>query len=165
MSEQKGQMRCGTCGQRIVFPMTQEGEPIECDQCGALLRLVDQSTAPQAPAPAPVQYGQPVPVVLQRPVIPNGKDTIEPWAAGLLGMLILGLGQIVVGQAMRGISFMAGAFVLVFWLTAFLGVGGFLIAAVICFAMQCVLAIDADRVARKLHAGKPVGYWESGFRR
>lgn len=65
------------------------------------------------------------------------------------GCCIAGLGQIVLGQAIKGIVCLLGAMVL-----------AVLTAGVSVLITWPALAIDAYMVAKKLKSGRPVGQWE-----
>lgn len=98
----------------------------------------------------------PAPPVVQRIVTPAATTRIEPSdpprspsTMALLSLLLVGLGQIVLGQRNKGFALMAGG-VLLAIATGFL-------AAVIIFPAA---AIDAYQVARKLQRGESVDEWE-----
>ena len=67
----------------------------------------------------------------------------------LSGCCITGLGQIILGQTLKGITLLVGSVILLVGTAGF----GLLIA-------YPLIAIDAYLIAKKLEAGNPVDEWE-----
>jgi TM2 domain-containing membrane protein YozV len=74
---------------------------------------------------------------------------MEPALAALLSFLLVGLGQMVLGQTIKGVVMLIVALVL-----------GALTGCVACLVTFPVSAIDAYLIAKKLKEGKSVGEWE-----
>ena len=77
------------------------------------------------------------------------KPTASPWTAAFLSMLLIGLGQMSVGQVRKGVVVLVGGTLL-----SILTVG---IAALVIMPLA---AVDAYKIADKLRRGQPVGAWE-----
>jgi len=145
----KMQMRCGQCGFRIVFDQANVGEPAECEQCGNLIRLTDQTAKN-----------------LQRVVVVKDKKPITetslgPVVVALAGCVIAGLGQILLTQFFRGALILIGSYT-VFAVAvssrnpaiASLGVGFY-------FFIQAFCIVDAFILARRIRNGTPIGKWDN----
>ena len=76
-------------------------------------------------------------------------NSVNPWLAAVLSLVIAGLGQLILGQVGKGIVVLIVSFVLAI-------VTGGLSALV----MWPAMAIDAYMIAKKLRAGRVVGQWE-----
>lgn len=74
---------------------------------------------------------------------------MEPWLAALLSFLIVGLGQMLIGQVKKGVVFLIGSVVLTF-VTFGLSV----------FITSVLAIVDAYLIAKKKKEGKEVGEWE-----
>ena len=83
---------------------------------------------------------------------------MEPILAALLSVIVLGLGQIILGQAGKGIALLAGS-VLV---STVLLIGGLLIFFPCCLLpfVPIIPAVDAFLIAKKLKEGQSVGEWD-----
>ena len=73
----------------------------------------------------------------------------DPMLMMLLSLLIVGLGQMVVGQVAKGVAILLGSIIL----------------AALTFGLSVLVtwplaAIDAYMIANKLRHGRPVGKWE-----
>ena len=79
---------------------------------------------------------------------PTGK-TLEPVLACLLSLVIVGLGQMLLGQTIKGVVMLIAAMVL-----------GVLTVGLAIVVVWPVSAIDAYMIAKKLREGKSVGEWE-----
>ena len=121
--------QCQNCGAAL------EPNQLRCNKCGSPVQVV-------APAPnaGPVQG---VPVDLVHPTNPPKSAT----TALILSCLISGVGQIYLGQTIKGIVILIGSLVL--WGTI---VGGPVI--------WIVAMVDAHAIGNKLASGKSVGQWE-----
>lgn len=73
----------------------------------------------------------------------------NPWLAAFLSLCIVGVGQIYLGQTLKGIAWFIGGVILAVISSGILG-PVILIAAI----------IDAYRIGKKLAEGSPVGKWE-----
>ena len=121
--------QCQHCGAAL------EPNQLRCNKCGSPVQVV-------APAPnaGPVQGA---PVDLVHPTNPPKSAT----TALILSCLISGVGQIYLGQTIKGIVILIGSLVL--WGTI---VGGPVI--------WIVAMVDAHAIGNKLASGKSVGQWE-----
>jgi TM2 domain-containing membrane protein YozV len=74
---------------------------------------------------------------------------MEPVLAGLLSFLLCGLGQMILGQVLKGVVMLVVAMML-----------GAVTGCIACLVTWPVSAIDAYLIAQKLKQGKSVGEWE-----
>ena len=74
---------------------------------------------------------------------------LTPGIAALLSVLLVGLGQILMGQQAKGVTMLVVA--------CLLGFVTFGVAAVVVWPVS---AVDAYRIAKKLESGQAVGEWE-----
>ena len=119
--------RCPFCAETIAF------EAIKCHFCGSMLVQTQPSTA-----------------YTDERLIQPSSPPVSPLLVGLLsGCCFAGLGQIVIGQATKGIVFLLGAMVL--------GVVTIGFSALVTFPL---MGIDAYLVAKKLQSGRAVTQWE-----
>jgi len=81
--------------------------------------------------------------------IKSTASTLEPAIAVLLSFVFVGLPQIIMGQAIKGVAMLIVAFVL-----------GALTGCLACLITYPVAAIDAYMIASKLKRGQSVGEWE-----
>lgn len=79
----------------------------------------------------------------------SNDKAMEPWLAALLSFLIVGLGQMLIGQVKKGVVFLIGSVVLAF-VTFGLSV----------FITSVLAIVDAYLIAKKKKEGKEVGEWE-----
>ena len=121
---------CGACGGALA-----EGASF----CGACGRATGEDSA----------VGVTFTVGAAGPRFIPAKPTASPWIAAMLSMLLIGLGQMSVGQVRKGVAVLVGGIVL-----SVLTLG---IAALV---IMPVAAIDAYKIADKLRRGRPVGAWE-----
>lgn len=77
------------------------------------------------------------------------RPTASPWKAAFLSTLLIGLGQMSVGQVRKGVALLIGGTIL-----SIVTLG---IAALV---IMPVAAIDAYKIADKLRRGQPVRAWE-----
>jgi len=122
-----GNSFCWNCGNET------DSRAVICVRCGVALQSTTTST--------PLASGG-------RRVHPKNPP-MEPGIACLLSILIVGLGQIILGQTMKGVVMLLAAFVL----------GAATLGAVWVVTVP-VSAADAYQIARKLKEGKSVGEWE-----
>ncbi|WP_017381803.1 zinc ribbon domain-containing protein [Paenisporosarcina sp. TG-14] len=73
----------------------------------------------------------------------------EPWLMAVLSFLILGLGQIIMGQTAKGLTILAVGFFI-----------GFITVGISSFIIVPISVIDAYLIAKKKKDGKVVGEWE-----
>lgn len=113
---------CSNCGAKA------DSNAVVCIKCGA--QLVERSN-------------------------PNHKrvattgNTLEPSIAVLLSLLLVGLPQIIMGQAIKGVIMIVVALIL-----------GAATGCIACLVMWPISAIDAYMIASKLQRGESVGEWE-----
>lgn len=69
--------------------------------------------------------------------------------ATLLSCLITGVGQIYLGQTVKGLAWLAGAIVL-----------SVLSAGILALPIWIAVMVDAYKIGKKLEQGRPVGQWE-----
>jgi TM2 domain-containing membrane protein YozV len=125
---------CPDCGKAIRL------KAVVCPHCG-----VAQPSSYDQAAPAPAPYvGPPIP----GKIMPS-KPPKEPAIMALCSFLIVGLGQMLLGQVAKGLMMLLGAIIIGI---ATLGVGA--------IAVWVISAVDAYQIANKLKNGKPVGEWE-----
>jgi predicted Zn finger-like uncharacterized protein len=124
-----GQKQCPMCAEMI------NAAAVKCRYCGTMLQTTGAIGQPQRVAG--LIYPQKIPV---SPVL----------VALLSGCCFAGLGQMVLGQAVKGIVLLLANIVL-----AVVTMG---ISTLISFPL---LGLDAYLVARKLQSGQPVTQWES----
>lgn len=82
-------------------------------------------------------------------LIRPSRNSLHPAVAGLLSFLLIGLGQMVMGQVAKGVLMLIGALVL-----------GVLTGCFACLITFPVSVIDACLIASKLRSGEAVGKWE-----
>jgi hypothetical protein len=70
----------------------------------------------------------------------------------VLSLIIIGSGQMVLGQTLKGIAMLAGTIAIVAFTCGY----GLILAPFICL----LSAFDAHAIANKLRRGTPVGAWE-----
>ena len=158
----KMQMRCGQCGFRIVFDKADLGEPAECPQCGNLSRYTDQTAKePSGPSRQHSTPHQVVYVERQRAMI--RKAHASPAFVGIASFILLGLGQMIIGQVVKGLVILGVGFLAFFAISFAVGPEGLPVVALLGFIGQLIFAIDAILNAVKLKNGTPIGSWESGF--
>jgi TM2 domain-containing membrane protein YozV len=158
----KMQMRCGQCGFRIVFDKTDLGEPAECEQCGNLIRLTDQTAKePSGPPRQQMAPQQVVYVERQRAMIRTAHAS--PVFVGIASFILLGLGQMVIGQVVKGLVILGVGFLVFTGIALAAGPEGLPVVVLFGFAGQLIFAIDAILNAIKLKKGTPISSWESGF--
>ena len=124
--------QCPNCGAAL------EPNQLRCNKCGSPVQVV-------APAPnaGPVQGAANADLV--HPSNPPKSAT----TALILSCLIVGVGQLYLGQTVKGVVLLVGSM--------FLGVAtGFLLSPV----FWIVGMVDAHAIGNKLASGKPVGQWE-----
>lgn len=76
-------------------------------------------------------------------------DSTNPAIMGILSFLLVGLGQIIMGQTAKGIVMLIGAIIL--------GIFTFGLSALLTTPISI---IDAILIAKKKQQGKPIGDWE-----
>ena len=81
--------------------------------------------------------------------IPPKNPSMDPTLAAVLSVLLVGLGQILLGQTIKGVVMLIVALVL-----------GALTGCLACLITFPVSAIDAYLIAKKMQQGKSVGEWE-----
>lgn len=82
-------------------------------------------------------------------VIRPSRNALHPAVAGLLSFLLIGLGQMVMGQVGKGVVMLVVALIL-----------GVLTGCFACLITFPVSVIDACLIASKLRSGQAVGKWE-----
>ena len=123
--------QCPNCGAAT------EPNQLKCNKCGTPVQAV------QAPGAVPAQGAANADLV--HPSNPPKSAT----TALILSCLIVGVGQIYLGQTVKGVVLLAGSMVL--------GVAtGFLLSPV----FWIVGMVDAHAIGNKLASGKPVRQWE-----
>ena len=75
--------------------------------------------------------------------------SVNPILMGLVSFLIVGLGQIIMGQVGKGIAIFVGSIVL-----------GFFTFGISAFITTPLAVVDAVLIAKKKQQGKRVGEWE-----
>lgn len=81
------------------------------------------------------------------PVRPSSR--LDPSVAVLLSLVLVGLPQIVMGQATKGVVMLVSAMIF-----------GALTGCIACLVTWPVAAIDAYMIASKIQRGQRVGEWE-----
>lgn len=125
------------------MPVTTQA-PHFCEQCGAQLGPTARYCA---------ACGSPSGPEGSLPVDPTGvgpnQKPIGPWPAAICSLLIAGLGQMLLGQAAKGVLILLLAIVI-----------GALTAGLAIVVIWPAAAIDAYCIAKKLRAGATVHTWE-----
>ncbi len=103
---------------------------------------------PQPPPPPPNYYNQPPQYQHQHypPAQSSGKS---PILMAILSFLIVGLGQMILGQVAKGITMLICAFII-----------GFITFGVGALVLWLISAVDAYMIADKKQKGRYVGDWE-----
>ncbi len=117
--------------------------------------LTDQGES--LPPPLPQSVGRPIVPIsgtpLAMPAMPRlvfpANPPKDPFGMAVLSLLIVGLGQIVLGQKAKGVAMLLGAIIL-----------GVLTAGLAAPVIWLIAAVDAYKVAKKLKERGPVGEWE-----
>ena len=81
-------------------------------------------------------------------ITPSG-STKSPTTATILSCLIVGVGQMYLGQSLKGVVMLAAAIVL-----------GFFTFGLLSLPIWIAGMIDANKIGKKLQAGRSVGEWE-----
>jgi TM2 domain-containing membrane protein YozV len=145
-------MFCGNCGKEV------NPNAVVCVKCGAAPRVSKafcQNCGQEnrdANAVICVSCGSSLgaPALGGAPLIYPSNPPKDPALMALLsGCFIAGTGQIIMGQAMKGLAILFGGIVLSV-ITAGLGLP----------VVWIVSGIDAYMIANKLKSGRPVGQWE-----
>ncbi len=82
----------------------------------------------------------------QKKIQPSGKSAST---AMILSCLIVGLGQMYLGQVIKGVAMLLGAMVI-----------GAITAGVAAIPIWIIAMVDANKIGKKLEAGQSVGEWE-----
>lgn len=126
-------MYCNQCGSHIGT------DTAHCLYCGAPNRNLN-----------PIQQYSATDVTRNKGLIFPSNPRKSPILMAILsGCCITGLGQIILGQTLKGITLLVGSVILLVGTAGF----GLLIA-------YPLIAIDAYLIAKKLEAGNPVDEWE-----
>jgi TM2 domain-containing membrane protein YozV len=124
--------RCPFCAEQIA------ADAIKCKHCGTILVSIP-GVESQSGGRAGRVYASDPP-----------KDPLL--MAFLSGCCIFGLGQIVLGQTIKGVMILVGALIFV--------AGTFGHGILVIWVLWPLAALDAYMIAKKLRAGKSVGDWE-----
>lgn len=149
-------MSCGlapTNGNKFCWNCAAEtnAAAIVCVKCGVPTTKPGRAaTAPRPAKPGAVQ------VVGEEQLVYPSDPPKDPVMMCVLSVLLVGLGQILLGQTAKGITLLFGALLggCVLGLVT-LGLGFFLVPII-----WLASAIDAYKIANKLKEGTPVGKWE-----
>jgi TM2 domain-containing membrane protein YozV len=76
----------------------------------------------------------------------------DPVLMCVLSVLVVGLGQVILGQTVKGITMLVGVILL-----SVITCGSFLLLAPVVWVIS---GLDAYKIANKLKQGTPVGIWE-----
>jgi TM2 domain-containing membrane protein YozV len=123
--------QCQNCGAATV-----PNQP-KCTKCGSPIQVVPAANA----GPPPVAHNP----QLVHPSNPPKSST----TALILSCLIPGIGQIYLGQTIKGLVILIASFVIA---TATFGIGGII--------LWVVAMVDAHMIGNKLVSGNSVGQWE-----
>jgi TM2 domain-containing membrane protein YozV len=143
------QRTCSTCNN--VYSQEHRGLRF-CPRCGEL--LPQSEPRPQSLVPRPLLV-EPAPISPDPHYLPLPSQAKSPTLAALLSFLLVGMGQVYLGQVEKGLT-MLGV-VLLLMLTVVLGPLGLIILL--------LNVSDAFLLARKIRAGKPIRKWEFFFSR
>jgi TM2 domain-containing membrane protein YozV len=139
-------MNCSRCGTFLNANTT------FCPNCGMQHQSPPGGYANQGqasfqppPPPPPNYYNQP-PHQHYPPARTSGKP---PILMAILSFLIVGLGQIILGQVAKGITMLVCAFII-----------GFITFGVGALILWVISAVDAYMIADKKQKGRYVGDWE-----
>lgn len=149
-------MHCTNCGQEIV------PNAMVCPHCGFAVGTERKFCASCGQAIKPNQAiclscGCALPPIANQPIAGPNADptkTIHPSGksstlAAILSCLVVGVGQMYLGQVIKGVVMLLAALVI-----------GPLTAGAAAPIIWIVAMIDAYMVGKKLEAGKSVGEWE-----
>ncbi|MBP5674431.1 MAG: zinc-ribbon domain-containing protein [Lentisphaeria bacterium] len=129
---------CANCGQAV------NANQAICLKCGcALPQMQTPNNMPQMQTPNNMNNAQ---NAGQKMIQPSGKSATT---ATILSCLITGLGQIYLGQTIKGVVMLLGGIVISL-ITA--GIAG--------LPIWIITMVDAYKIGKKLEAGQSVGEWE-----
>ena len=148
-------MHCTNCGQEIAenaAVCTHCGvmvgtEKKFCANCGQAVNANQAICLGCGCALAPA--GKPAGNALnagQKQIQPSGKSAST---ATILSCLLVGLGQMYLGQVLKGVAMLVGGIVL-----------GALTAGIASIPIWIIAMVDANKIGKKLEAGQSVGEWE-----
>ena len=132
--------QCPNCGAALV------PNQLKCNKCGTPVQVV------AAPNPAPAQgtpNAGPVQGVPNTGLVHPSTPPKSSTTALILSCLIVGLGQIYLGQTVKGVVMLVASMVLG-------AASGFLLTPV----FWIVAMVDAHMIGNKLASGQPVRQWE-----
>lgn len=124
---------CANCGQAV------NPNQAICLGCGCALPQAQMNNGMNNGINNPQNAGQ-------KSIQPSGKSAST---AVLLSCLVTGLGQMYLGQVLKGVAILLAG-IIIGTITA--GVGGLVI--------WIVAMVDANKIGKKLEAGQSVGEWE-----
>lgn len=145
--------------------------PRFCSVCGGLIWTLAQSSgsltasdgqldeARRANSPAPPPASQTVTTtnspaaVANLPYVSSAHQSKSPVLAGLLSFLLIGMGQVYLGQVEKGLSMLSVALLLI--MKVVLGPLG--------LVLLILNVLDAFLLARKIERGQPVRKWQFFF--
>jgi len=151
---------CPSCGKVLKIPDEKIGVKLSCPGCKTGFKVPASKSAPEqpvvassgqkppsgkasAPRPAPNQDEDEDTEAPKGDVLPSDPPK-SPGLMCVLSLLIPGLGQILLGQTVKGI-------VMIVVTAATCG---------LCGLMYVIAPIDAYKIAKKLQEGNPVGNWQ-----
>lgn len=145
-------MFCGNCGKEV------NPNAVVCVKCGAAPRVSkafcqncgQENRDPSAVVCVSCGSSLGAPAFGAGPLIYPTNPAKDPALMALLsGCFIAGTGQIIMGQATKGLAILFGGIVL-----------SVITAGIALPVVWIVAGVDAYMIARKLKSGRPVGQWE-----
>lgn len=154
--EQRGLCVCSNCGELLPPPTTTletaRGTAAENDWP---YRVNNEDWSTQQPITQNISQPPPARVMPDEPYLSQPDQSKSPALAALLSFLLVGMGQVYLGQVEKGLT-MLGT-VLLLMLTVRLGSLGFVILL--------FNVLDAFLLAKKIEEGRPILRWEFFFNR
>lgn len=161
----------GICDKCQNTQSDDQSAPRFCSVCGGLMRALVQSSgssnasdgqldqADRANSPASPLARQtltitnPTAAVANLPDVSSANQSKSPVLAGLLSFLLIGMGQVYLGQVEKGLSMLSVALLLI--MKVVLGPLG--------LVLLIFNVLDAFLLARKIERGQPVRKWQFFF--
>lgn len=134
---------CPHCGGEVANDGTLALQNVACPYC------TGQFVMPPQPPPAPIPYMLPAVKTKRHNSRSRSGGTLNPALAVILSLVLVGLPQMLMGQAIKGVVMLIVGVIL-----------GALTGCLACLIIWPVGMIDAYCIAQKLRDGRRVGEWE-----